>query len=76
MTNAGGLGGLGMWGRRPEQAERRNAGFRCKPAVGTNYYTPGQSRTVEEAVDTRDVVRKGEGTGIFMRMGIGVAWIV
>ncbi len=28
VTNAGGLGGLGMWGRTAEQAARRIAGFR------------------------------------------------
>src|SRR5437899_12453039 len=28
VTNAGGLGGLGMWGRSAEQAARRIAGFR------------------------------------------------
>jgi nitronate monooxygenase len=28
VTNAGGLGGLGMWGRSAAQAARRIAGFR------------------------------------------------
>ena len=28
VTNAGGLGGLGMWGRSADQAARRIAGFR------------------------------------------------
>ena len=39
VTNAGGLGGLGMWGRTAEQAARRIAGFRQQSggSVNVNY---------------------------------------
>src|SRR4051794_41878210 len=34
VTNAGGLGGLGMWGRTAEQAARRIAGVRQQSGGG------------------------------------------
>lgn len=39
VTNAGGLGGLGMWGRTAEQAARRIAGFRqqSRGSLNVNY---------------------------------------
>jgi nitronate monooxygenase len=36
VTNAGGLGGLGMWGRSAEQAARRIAGFRQQSGGSLN----------------------------------------
>src|SRR5437763_8787465 len=36
VTNAGGLGGLGMWGRTAEQAARRIAGFRQQSGGSLN----------------------------------------
>jgi len=35
VTNAGGLGGLGKWGRTAEQAARRIAGFRQQSVVAS-----------------------------------------
>lgn len=40
VTNAGGLGGLGMWGRAAEQAARRIAGFRQQSAGSLNVNYP------------------------------------
>lgn len=40
VTNAGGLGGLGMWGRTAEQAARRIAGFRQQSAGTLNVNYP------------------------------------
>jgi|SRR6185437_14111574 len=40
VTNAGGLGGLGMWGRTAEQAARRIAGFRQQSAGSLNVNYP------------------------------------
>lgn len=40
VTNAGGLGGLGMWGRTAEQAARRIAGFRQQSAGALNVNYP------------------------------------
>src|SRR5690242_11191232 len=40
VTNAGGLGGLGMWGRTPEQAARRIAGFRQQSGGSLNVNYP------------------------------------
>src|SRR5436305_13030944 len=40
VTNAGGLGGLGMWGRTPEQAARRIAGFRQQSGGSLNINYP------------------------------------
>jgi NAD(P)H-dependent flavin oxidoreductase YrpB (nitropropane dioxygenase family) len=36
VTNTGGLGGLGMWGRSADQAERRIAGFRQQSGGSLN----------------------------------------
>jgi nitronate monooxygenase len=36
VTNAGGLGGLGMWDRSADQAERRIAGFRQQSGGSLN----------------------------------------
>jgi nitronate monooxygenase len=40
VTNAGGLGGLGMWGRTAAQAERRIAGFRQQSGGSLNVNYP------------------------------------
>ncbi|MGH7153028.1 MAG: NAD(P)H-dependent flavin oxidoreductase [Acetobacteraceae bacterium] len=40
VANAGGLGGLGMWGRNAEQAARRIAGFRQQSAGSLNVNYP------------------------------------
>src|SRR6185503_219284 len=40
VSNAGGLGGLGMWGRTAEQAERRIAGFRQQSGGSLNVNYP------------------------------------
>src|SRR4051794_34851887 len=40
VTNAGGLGGLGMWGRTAEQAARRIAGFRQQSGGSLNVNFP------------------------------------
>lgn len=40
VTNAGGLGGLGMWGRSPDQAARRIAGFRQQSGGSLNVNYP------------------------------------
>lgn len=40
VTNAGGLGGLGMWGRSAEQAERRIAAFRQQSGGSLNVNYP------------------------------------
>lgn len=40
VTNAGGLGGLGMWGRTAELAARRIAGFRQQSAGALNVNYP------------------------------------
>lgn len=40
VSNAGGLGGLGMWGRTAEQAARRIAGFRQQSAGALNVNYP------------------------------------
>jgi nitronate monooxygenase len=40
VSNAGGLGGLGMWGRSADQAARRIAGFRQQSAGSLNVNYP------------------------------------
>src|SRR6476646_4547946 len=40
VSNAGGLGGLGMWGHSAEDAERRIAGFRQQSGGGLNVNYP------------------------------------
>jgi nitronate monooxygenase len=40
VTNAGGLGGLGMWGRSAAQAPRRIAGFRQQSSGSLNVNYP------------------------------------
>ena len=40
VTNAGGLGGIGMWGFSAEDAERRIAGFRQQSSGGLNVNYP------------------------------------
>src|SRR5215475_15063858 len=50
VSNAGGLGGLGMWGFSAEDAERRIAGFRqqCSGSLNVNYpLWPAPSITAE-----------------------------
>ena len=54
VTNAGGLGGLGMWGRTPEQAARRIAGFRQQSggSLNVNYpIWPDPAAVAPEIVD-------------------------
>ena len=40
VSNAGGLGGLGMWGRSADQAARRIAGFRQQSGGSLNVNHP------------------------------------
>ena len=40
VSNAGGLGGLGMWGFSAEDAERRIAGFRQQSSGSLNVNYP------------------------------------
>ena len=53
VTNAGGLGGLGMWGRTAEQAARRIAGFRQQSggSLNVNYPIWPDPRCAPEATD-------------------------
>jgi nitronate monooxygenase len=58
VTNAGGLGGLGMWGRTAEQAARRIAGFRQQSggSLNVNYPIwpdPRCSPDITEAIQRR-----------------------
>ena len=55
VSNAGGLGGLGMWGYSAEDAERRIAGFRQMSAGGLNvnyplWPEPRTSKEISEAM--------------------------
>jgi nitronate monooxygenase len=55
VSNAGGLGGLGMWGFSAEDAERRIAGFRQLSAGGLNvnyplWPEPGTSKETSAAM--------------------------
>lgn len=57
VSNAGGLGGLGMWGLSAEDAERRIAGFRQQSAGGLNvnyplWPEPRTSKATSEAMRT------------------------
>src|SRR5262252_8510537 len=51
VSNAGGLGGLGMWGRSADQAARRIAGFRQQSggSLNVNYPIWPNSRYAPEA---------------------------
>lgn len=51
VTNAGGLGGLGMWARNAEQASRRIAGFRQQSggSLNVNYPVWPDPRSTPEA---------------------------
>ena len=53
VTNAGGLGGLGMWNRTAEQAARRIAGFRQQSggSLNVNYPIWPDPRCVPEIAD-------------------------
>jgi len=53
VTNAGGLGGLGMWGRTAEQAARRIAGFRQQSGgtLNVNYPIWPDPRGTPEATE-------------------------
>ncbi len=53
VTNAGGLGGIGMWGFSAEDAERRIAGFRQQSAgsLNVNYPLWPEPRIAREASD-------------------------
>jgi nitronate monooxygenase len=55
VSNAGGLGGLGMWGYSAEDAERRISGFRQQSAGGLNvnyplWPEPRTSKEISEAM--------------------------
>src|SRR5690349_2489506 len=53
VSNAGGLGGLGMWGFSAEDAERRVAGFRQQSggSLNVNYPLWPEPRITREAAD-------------------------
>jgi nitronate monooxygenase len=53
VTNAGGLGGLGMWARTAEQAARRIAGFRQQSggSLNVNYPIWPDPRSTPEATE-------------------------
>ncbi len=53
VTNAGGLGGLGMWARTAEQASRRIAGFRQQSggSLNVNYPIWPDPRSAPEATE-------------------------
>src|SRR6187397_25518 len=53
VSNAGGLGGLGMWGFSAEDAERRIAGFRQQSggSLNVNYPLWPEPRVTREATD-------------------------
>src|SRR5438477_5064074 len=53
VTNAGGLGGLGMWGRSADQAARRIAGFRQQSigSLNVNYPIWPDPRCAPEATE-------------------------
>jgi NAD(P)H-dependent flavin oxidoreductase YrpB (nitropropane dioxygenase family) len=62
VSNAGGLGGLGMWGRSADQAVRRIAGFRQQSggSVNVNYpiwpnphYEPGASTVMRQRLQVQ-----------------------
>lgn len=57
VSNAGGLGGLGMWGFSAEDAERRVAGFRQQSAgsLNVNYPLWPESKITPQ---TREAMRK------------------
>src|SRR5215468_3860450 len=52
VTNAGGLGGIGMWGFSAEDAERRIAGFRQQSggSLNVNYPLWPQPRITQETM--------------------------
>ena len=51
VSNAGGLGALGMWGFSPEDAERRIAGFRQQSgsSLNANYPLWPEPKIIAEA---------------------------
>jgi len=53
VSNAGGLGGLGMWGRTAEQAARRIAGFRQQSggSLNVNYPIWSDPRCAPEIIE-------------------------
>src|SRR6478736_5040991 len=53
VSNAGGLGGLGMWGRNAEEAGRRIAGFRQQSggSLNVNYPLWPEPNITREAAD-------------------------
>jgi nitronate monooxygenase len=57
VSNAGGLGGIGMWGFSAEDAERRIAGFRQQSGGSLNVNYPLWPEP-EITVDTVDLMRK------------------
>jgi len=68
VTNAGGLGGLGMWARSAEQAARRIAGFRQQSggSLNVNYPIwpdPGCAPEVSEAM-RRHLQTRYEALGV------------
>jgi nitronate monooxygenase len=57
VSNAGGLGGIGMWGFSAEDAERRIAGFRQQSGGSLNVNYPLWPEP-EIAADVADPMRK------------------
>jgi len=57
VTNAGGLGGLGMWARTAEQAARRIAGFRQQSGGSLNVNYPIWPDP-QAAAETTDAMRR------------------
>ena len=53
VSNAGGLGGLGMWGFSAEDAERRIAGFRQQSSgsLNVNYPLWPEPKITAKAID-------------------------
>jgi nitronate monooxygenase len=82
VTNAGGLGGLGMWNRSAEQAARRIAGFRQQSggSLNVNYpiwpdphYAPEIGTAMQERLqaryDSQGLGRVPEPTGAVSDVG-------
>src|SRR5262249_21115072 len=82
VSNAGGLGGLGMWGRTAEQAARRIAGFRQQSggSLNVNYpilpdprcppeITEAMQRQLQPPYDTQGLGQVPEPRGTISEVG-------
>ncbi len=72
VSNAGGLGGLGMWGYTAEEAERRIAGFQQMSGGGLNAnyplwpepgITPDTDQRADAGASASALRRQGPGRG-------------